>query len=222
MTNENKHFTEADRIFFSDGYQLAQSAILKGFSVDTLFTGIKLLYAAIDLLNDSIISLAKRQSPAVVCFNGCHWCCHQAVFANTYELKFLAKKIKKISNSEELGAIIEKAKAKHAITSNLNVVEILKYKAPCPLLKNSSCSIYAARPMACRIYLSTKLKSCIDFYHHPENETEYPALIDFPLKAGRMMNEGFCTALKEIGLEIIEFKLEEGLLIELENNLYTI
>jgi len=72
--------------------------------------------------------------------------------------------------------------------------------------------------MACRIYLSTKLESCIKFYHHPENETDYPALIDFPLRAGRMMNEGFSAALKEFGIEAAEYKLEEGLRIVLKND----
>lgn len=218
MTTENKHFTENDRIFYLDGYRLAQSAIQQGFSLDPLFYAIKLLYAAVDGLNDSIIALAKRQNTDVDCFKGCHWCCHQAVFANSYELHFLAEKIKKTFTSEELSGIIEKIEAKYAITSNLNEDEILKYKAPCPLLNNSACSIYAARPMACRIYLSTKLESCFKFYHHPENETDYPALIDFPLRAGRMMNEGFSAALKEFGIEAAEYKLEEGLRIVLKND----
>jgi hypothetical protein len=71
--------------------------------------------------------------------------------------------------------------------------------------------------MACRIYLSTRLETCLEFYHHPENEQNYPALIDFPLKAGRMMNEGFMAALKENGIETAEFRLEEGLKIVLKN-----
>lgn len=218
MTTENKHFTENDRVFYSDGYRLAQSAIERGFSNKTLFEAIEFLYAAIDGLNDSIIALAQRQNISVACFKGCHWCCHQAVYANSYELHFLSEKIKRKLDPEKLKDVVERAEAKHAITSELNEDKILQYKAPCPLLNDDACSIYEARPMACRIYLSTKLETCLEFYKHPENETNYPALIDFPLRAGRMMNEGFRAALKEFGVETAEFKLEEGLRIVLKNN----
>jgi Fe-S-cluster containining protein len=218
MIPENKHFTESDRIFYSDGYRLAESAIEEGFSNETLFTAIESLYEAIDGLNDSIIALAKRQNTTVACYKGCHWCCHQAVFANSYELQYLGTNIKKNFTSEEVSAIIERTEDKYSMTSNLNDDEVLNYKAPCPLLKNDACLVYDSRPMACRIYLSTKLESCLEFYSNPEHETNYPALIDFPLRAGRMMNEGFGSALKGFGIETTEFKLEIGLRIVLNNN----
>ena len=217
MTEENIHFTKNDRIFYSDGFQLVQTAIQQGFSKDTLFTAIDSLYAAIDGLNNSIISLANRQNISVACFKGCQWCCHQAVFANSYELHYLSEKIRINFKKNEIQNLIEDTKAKLAVTLKLNNDEILSYKAPCPLLKSGACSVYESRPMACRIYLSTKLETCLEFYHHPKNETNYPALIDFPLRAGRMMNEGFSAALKEYGVETAEFRLEEGLLIVLKN-----
>ena len=216
MVPENKHFTENDRIFYSDGYQLVQTAIRTGFSNDTLFSAIESLYAAIYSLNDSVIALASRQNSEVACFKGCHWCCHQAVFANSYELHFLSEKIKTNFTKEELSGIIERTEAKYNMTSKLNDEEVLKFKSPCPLLRDGACSIYEARPMACRIYLSTKLQTCLEFYHHPENETNYPALIDFPLRAGQMMNEGFSAALKEFGIETAEFRMEDGLQIVLK------
>jgi Fe-S-cluster containining protein len=218
MAIENKHFTENERIFYSDGYQLAQSAIEQGLTNNTLFSAIESMYAAIDALNDSIVALAERQKIPVACHKGCQWCCHQAVYANSYELHFLSEKIKKRFSPEKISKWLEAAEAKFTSTSKMNEMEVSKYKTPCPLLENGACSVYEARPMACRIYLSTKLETCLEFYHHPENEHNYPALIDFPLQAGRMMNEGFMAALKEYGIETAEFKLEEGLRIVLKND----
>lgn len=218
MAPENKHFSDNDRIFFSDGYNLAQTAIRDGFTNNSLFAAIESLYQAIDGLNDSILSLAERQNITVACKNGCHWCCHQAVYANSYELHFLSEKIKMNFEKDELSALIDRTENKFAQTSQLTEKEILKFKSPCPLLKNGSCSSYSSRPMACRIYLSTKLESCLEFYNNPENEANFPALIDFPLRAGRMMNEGFRSALKEFGVETAEFRLEEGLRIVLKND----
>ncbi len=219
MNSEQKHFSENDRIFYSDGYQLAQSAIEKGLTNEALFAAIERLYVAVDGLNDSIIALAERQNMKVACAKGCHWCCHQAVYANSYEIHYLSEKIKSDFNALEIQDIKTKAEQKFSITSKLEEKDVLDYKSPCPLLKNGSCTKYNARPMACRIYLSTKLETCLEFYSHPENENNYPALLDFPLRAGRMMNEGFRAALKENGIQTTEFKLEEGLKISLNNQL---
>ena len=218
MSNENKHFSENDRILYSDGYRLAQTAIEQGLTNATLFLAIELLYTAIDGLNDSIVALAERQNIGVACKKGCHWCCHQAVYANSYELHFLSEKIKTRFSTEIISKWIKAAEAKSNTTTKMNEEEISKYKSPCPLLEDGACSVYDARPMACRIYLSTKLETCLEFYHHPENELNYPALIDFPLRAGRMMNEGFRAALKGNAIETAEFRLEEGLKIVLKNN----
>ncbi len=218
MAIENTHFTENERIFYSDGYQLAQSAIEQGLTNNTLFSAIESMYAAIDALNDSIVALAERQKIPVACHKGCQWCCHQAVYANSYELHFLSEKIKVSFSPENISKLLEAAEMKSAVTSLMNEESVARYKNPCPLLENGACTVYEARPMACRIYLSTKLETCFEFYRHPDNELNYPALIDFPLKAGRMMNEGFMAALKEFGIETAEFRLEEGLRIVLKND----
>lgn len=216
---ENKQFTENDRIFYADGYRLAQSAIQEGISNESLFKAITVLYEAIDELNNSLIQLASRQKLSVDCRKGCHWCCHQAVFANSYEIHFLSEQIKKQFSADAIATIINLAEEKNFKIKKLSEEEMLKFKMPCPLLRDGSCSIYEARPMACRIYLSTDKETCFEFYQNPQNESNYPALFDFPLRAGRMMNEGFTAALKEIGINSAEFRLEEGLAIALGNSL---
>lgn len=218
MATENTYFTENDRVFYSDGFQLAQSAIDEGLTNASLFMAIESLYTNIDSLNESIIALAERQKIPVACHKGCQWCCHQAVYANSYELHFLSEKIKVSFSPENILKLQERTETKFAVTSQMSEVEIAKYKSPCPLLENGTCTIYEARPMACRIYLSTKLETCLEFYRHPDNELNYPALIEFPLHAGRMMNEGFMAALKEYGIETAEFRLEAGLRISLTND----
>jgi Fe-S-cluster containining protein len=217
MANDQKHFTENDRLFYEDGFNLAQSAIDQGLSNSTLFSAIESLYAAIDGMNDSIVALAQRQNMKVACQKGCHWCCHQAVYANSYELHFLSEKIKTRFSTQKISDWVQSADGKLAVTSKMNEQELANYKAPCALLENGACSVYDARPMACRIYLSTKVETCLEFYKHPENENNYPALIELPLRAGRMMNEGFMAALKAHGIETAEFRLEQGLSIVLKN-----
>lgn len=213
MTTQKNHYSEHDKLFYSDGYKLAQTAIEEGLSNESLFSAIRVLYDEIDNLNTALISMAEKQNIKVACAKGCEWCCHQAVYANSYELHFLSEYINTNLDTFAISELALKANAKNSITSALDESGIQKYKSPCALLQDGACTIYAARPMACRIYLSTKLESCLEFYKHPENTENYPALLDFPLRAGRMMNEGFCAALKSARIDTAEFRLEEGLSI---------
>lgn len=211
MTTDSNKFSENERMLYRDGYRLAQSAVEEGLTNKKLFEAIQSLYSAIDELNDSIISYARKQNTNVACAKGCQWCCHQAVFANSYEIHFLSDYIGKNFSTDEITELTRRIHKKHEITSKLDDKEVLNFKAPCPLLKDGACSAYSARPVACRIYLSTNLPSCLHFYKHPEDEKNYPMLLEFPLKAGRLLNEGFMAALKEHGVETFEFKIEAGL-----------
>ena len=219
MNSFSEELNETDRIFYEDGYKLARTAAQNELNTESLFRAIEGLYHAIDGLNDSILALAERQGIGVARRKGCHWCCHQPVFANSYEIHYLSEKMKEHFSEGELAFIRQNCEAKNKAVSELAEEQVLNYKSPCPLLKEGACSIYFARPMACRIYLSTNLQSCIEFYKNPANEESYPALMEFPLRAGRLMNEGFTAALKEAGVETAEFRIENGLLIALSQKI---
>ena len=89
--------------------------------------------------------------------------------------------------------------------------DLLNAKFPCPLLENGAFMAYSARPMACRIYLSGNVNSCLNFYNYPEKKTSIPAIINLTLRTGQMMNEGFKAALKTVGIKTREFRIEEKL-----------
>ncbi|WP_082326243.1 YkgJ family cysteine cluster protein [Sunxiuqinia dokdonensis] len=208
----NSSRSEYEQLFYNDGYQLGKEAAKNEYNEEDLFRAMEQLYLAIDQLIDSLAVMAQKQDQPIHCKKGCNYCCHQAVFANSYELHYLGNFVQKHFDSAGIRQIKAKAATKNQTTSKLDEQSVLNFKSPCPLLKDGTCSVYAARPMACRIYLSTNVGSCIEFYQNPTNEENYPALLEFPLMAGRMMNEGFIAALKEADIEIAEFRLEEGLL----------
>jgi hypothetical protein len=45
-----------------------------------------------------------------------------------------------------------------------------------------------------------------------EDSTRFPDLFEFPLRAGRMLNQGFVAYLKQSGLQTAELPLEQGYL----------
>lgn len=198
--------------FYSDGYKIGMEAVEKGLSVETINLSTKKLFQNIDALIDAILNLSIKEETQVYCKKGCSWCCYQPVYALSHEVIYLKEFIKGNFTEPEAKGILEHAMEKDKKVGNLKDDALLNSKYSCPLLKNGVCMAYEARPMACRIYLSLNLKSCEAFYNYPENTSRFPQVMHFPLQAGRMMNEGYKSALKQAGWKSQEFRIEEGLL----------
>jgi len=201
-----------EKAFYHDGFQLGMKAAENGFSSESIFNALNSMYAVIDKLNDSLFDFARQQGQPINCKKGCEWCCHQPIFALDYELDYLANYLKNNFPEPEQYTIAERATEKNNKLKVLNNDALLNAKHPCPLLKNGLCMAYEARPVACRIYLSSDVNTCLKFFHEPEDKSNFPALLDFPMRAGRMMNEGFKAALKTNGRSAKEFRIEEKLI----------
>jgi Fe-S-cluster containining protein len=201
-----------ENAFYSDGYKLGMNVAVSANEESVLFESVAEMYAAIDSLNESLSEFARQQNKQTDCKKGCEWCCHQPVFALNYEMDYLNDFIKRNFGKETQKDIKTRAGNKKEKFSFLNETDLLNAKYPCPLLENGACIAYSARPMACRIYLSSDVNSCLRFFKNPGNKTSIPALLNLPLRAGQMMNEGFKAALKTSGIKTQEFRIEEKLL----------
>jgi len=200
-----------ENAFYSDGYKLGMNVTVSDNDRKVLFESVSEMYAAIDNLIEGLSEFAEKQNQRIDCKKGCEWCCHQPVFALDYELEYLNDFISHNFSEEIQTGIKKRAENKNGKLSMLSETELLNSKYPCPLLQNGTCMAYQARPMACRIYLSGNLNSCLNFYRYPERKTSIPALLNLTLRTGRMMNEGFKAALKTNGIKSLEFRIEEKL-----------
>jgi len=201
-----------ENAFYSDGYKLGMAVAGSDNNRDVLFDSVFEMYSAIDSLIDSLTEYAKGQNKRVDCKKGCEWCCHQPVFALDYEMEYLIDFVRRNFSKEIQDEIKKRAVDKNEKLSMLNETNLLNAKYPCPLLVNGACIAYQARPMACRIYLSSDVNTCLNFYNHPEEKDSYPALLNLTLRTGQMMNEGFKAAIKTHGVNTQEFRIEEKLL----------
>lgn len=204
-------YEEIDRIFLKDGYNLANEIIGADYSDEKRVLITRTLYDLIDNLLDSFTSRLRKDSHPLACKKGCSWCCTQPVFINEWELEYLKYFMRKRFTGDRLVEIKDKAKKKNDEVARLDEKEQLLKRIPCPLLFENVCSIYPARPTACRIYLSSDVDSCIEEFRNPSNEKNFAKLYDFPFHAGRKMNEGIAKWLDEKGHEIKEIRLEEGI-----------
>lgn len=209
MTNPN--IENFEKAFFQDGFNLGMQALNAGGDQSVIFDALSEMYVDIDNMISSVYELARQQNQNIDCKLGCEWCCHQPVFALSYELDYLQNYIRQWFDEETIDEISTKAGKKVKHLQNLKDEALLQSKYPCPLLGEGACMAYEVRPMACRIYLSSKLDSCNRYYKIPEDKSNYPALLDMPMRLGRMMNEGFKTALKMGRIDCSEFRIEEKL-----------
>jgi len=199
------------KAFYSDGFTLGMEIFTNGFHQKKLFDSIRQMHESVDKFTQSFDAFVSQNGKKIHCKKGCSWCCHQPVFALSYELEYLNDFVTRNFDQQKQKEVRKRANDKKQKLDSLSEKELMNSKVPCPLLENGSCSAYEARPMACRIYLSTNVKTCLDFYQRPEHKNSIPALLDFPMRAGRMMNEGFKSALKTNGMKMEEFRIEEKL-----------
>jgi hypothetical protein len=202
--------TDIEKAFYSDGYRLGIEINEPLTQQEKLFEAIRIMYKSVDGLTGMLLEIASDNKKPAACRKGCHWCCHQPVYALEWEMDFLNNYIYNHFDETQIRKITERAGAKKDYISSLKETEIADSKFPCPLLENGTCLAYEARPMACRIYLSLSLQSCLKFYHNPSDQLSVPELLMFPLNCGRWMNEGFKAGIKINGFGSVEFRIEEA------------
>ena len=201
---------EIRRIFYRDGYRLAHSHLDQELNAANIKRAVTELYQAVDELLGSFLDRTASDGAPADCKLGCAWCCYQEVFAVTHEFLYLQDYTLKHLTEKQREGILERAREKVMLTLNLPVEEQLKVRAACPFLEEGSCMVYEARPMACRIYLSSSEPSCKREHDRPANGKNMPELFEFPLLAGRMLNEGFVAYLKQVGIKSSELPLEQA------------
>ena len=201
---------EIKRIFYRDGYRLANEYLEQGVTPGNLRDAIVQLYVVVDGLLESFLQRLASDGVPADCKKGCSWCCQQQVFAVSHEFLYLQEYVHRNLSQVVRDRILARAREKVMLTMNKSIEEQQKIRAACPFLEEGSCLVYEARPMTCRIYLSASELSCKREHDHPGNQKNIPDLYEFPLLAGRMLNEGFVAYLKQSGLPSSELPMEQG------------
>lgn len=109
---------------------------------------------------------------ALACREGCAFCCHIPVSGRAQEIFLLADFIRSHFSPDAQAALIDRLRQHFAIVSPLSTEAQMVINIPCPLLDGSRCSVYAARPLACRSYHSLDVSSCQRSYEHPDDLDE--------------------------------------------------
>lgn len=94
----------------------------------------------------------------LACKRGCAFCCHGYVSASGPQVFAAADAVRaeRLTFAAALARLRTTAPKVHGLAWR----ERIALRAPCPLLVDSACSIYAARPLPCRGYVSLSVNAC--------------------------------------------------------------
>jgi Fe-S-cluster containining protein len=219
---ENLNLQEFDLAFFNDGYRIAGECFDGGITRLSLMDMTRKVYDYIDVFIEQFLEQCNCSNSRVDCKKGCASCCHQSVFVLPHEAFYLYMYLKTQGNNILYNTLRDEVLKKNEVTSEMDLKSILYNTQPCPFLDNNNCLVYDARPMACRLFLSMDLQSCITERRNPVNMNKYARLYEIPLRAGRMLNEGICAWFTEKGVKSTEWIIESslGLLFRDEKVIY--
>jgi hypothetical protein len=141
--------------------------------------------------------------PKVECAAGCDHCCHVPVGVTAPEALQLYAFLRRTRSAEELAALQQKLRACSDAIRGLSHDQRYSPNHPCPLLEGGRCSVYPARPFACRGMNSLDRADCDARLHDPVRREAWlstgeggRALIN-PILASQAISGGLQLALFE-------------------------
>jgi Fe-S-cluster containining protein len=166
----------------------------------------------LNAIQDRTNSTSAQLMP-VACRKGCALCCNIFVSASAPEIFAIADYVR--ANAQDLEAEIGRFRAAEAKTRGLDVKTRMDGEhVVCPLLVDSICSVYDARPSACRAFFSLSLSDCQRAEAGEDVEIRKPAM---PIRGRAAVVQGLWTVLYARRLPNRNYELGHALAIALEN-----
>ena len=172
------------------------------------------MYMRLEREQVAVITVARL---ALECARGCNYCCHQRVEVRPYEAFVLADHIRAHMTAAQQTEVKDKLIANRARIAPLAPLQHTQAGIPCALLVDGACSVYAARPAACRKYYSLSVNTCRTAYEHPTEPLIGPLEDDGLRLAGNAVALGYARGVEESGRDAGRYELHAALLEALEN-----
>ena len=159
--------------------------------------------------------LSLKRNPSnhrIECAKGCGFCCHLRVSAMAPEVFHVANFVRK-QFAGNLQDVIGQVRSANANSQGLSAADRPLHKFPCGLLVANACSVYVARPSACRGLTSISVKTCERGYNGEEVQVQTPAVWT---EIRQAHNQAMWAALKASGLPADSYELNHAMLVALE------
>jgi Fe-S-cluster containining protein len=143
-----------------------------------------------------------RKGIEVACARGCSYCCHLRVEIRPHEAFVLARYVQEKFDAARRERALARIAGNLQRIAPLTPEQHVRAGIPCALLEDGACSVYEARPAACRKYYSVSVGTCRDAF----GNTSAPLtgeLEDEDLRlAGNAVALGYAKGLEDAGYDI--------------------
>jgi hypothetical protein len=159
--------------------------------------------------------LSLKRNPSnhrIDCAKGCGFCCHLRVSAMAPEVFHVANFVRN-QFAGELPRVIEQVRAADRNSRGLSSRDRPLHKFPCGLLVANACSVYLARPSACRGLTSISVQTCERGYNGEEVQVQTPAVWT---EVRQAHNQAMWAALTVSALPADSYELNHAMLVALE------
>ena len=141
------------------------------------------------------------------CRRGCAHCCQLQVTVTAAEAFHIAGILRRTPG--RAAAFLEAESA----TRGLSAGERLRARIPCPLLHNSECTIYEARPLSCRGAVSRDVDACVAAYvNFQQVDTQAPADRTLVLNIWRMI---LSIAMRVLNFPVAGYEMNHAVAVAL-------
>ena len=166
-------------------------AVSRAKTPEHFHAAVRASQAEFDALNSGTIA---KLGVTLACCDGCWICCHLRVDVFAHEVFALADFIRKRFAPAELEALMGRLATHSEKVLAMQPVEHVSQNVRCPMLVEGSCSVYAARPLACRRHHSQELAPCQYTYDNP-SDLDYVGARDHALfrTLSEAMQDGWNT-----------------------------
>jgi Fe-S-cluster containining protein len=114
------------------------------------------------------------QSPcSTSCQAGCTYCCHYHVMVSATEVFAVAEAIGKLPLDTRT-VVSARVHATAAHTTKMSREVYIRTNVECAMLLNGQCSVYAARPIACRGHHSADVTVCKETHDNVHSDAQSP------------------------------------------------
>ncbi len=172
------------------------------------------MYARLQREQLAVIASSKL---VLACERGCNYCCHQRVEVRPYEAFVMADHIHARMTAEQHAEVKVKLAANLTRIAPLAPLQHTQAGIPCALLVDGACSVYDARPAACRKYYSLSVDTCRTAFEHPAEPLSGPLEDDALRLAGNAVALGYARGVEESGRDANRYELHAALREAMEN-----
>lgn len=198
------------------GYDSAYRAMLGLIKeADTADRLLVACWQGMEGLDASIMGAQRMVDAETACGAGCSFCCSLRIDVRAHEVFAMVRSLKANRTDEQLESIRRGALAVSDRVVEMTDAERNASSIPCVLLMDGLCSVYDARPLACRRYFSASVEKCMELKADPgaPAEIENPFVQGF----GRHVANGVNNAFVRNGFDPYLYDLPSALFEALED-----